>query len=412
MSKKYFLLCLLLVLGNFILQLMLFQKGIDNNPVNSYSPSSVDAYGYVSRAQDLSLKKGLTHVFQDGFRMPGYPVFLSLFYNISPLPLYHARIFQMGISALLIFFAFLTFIKIFQSEPPAIWASFVIFCWFPFYYFSPILIAESCSLFLYSCLIFVLTQVKTKLDTWSITLPILLALLVYFKPNHILIFIPVLAFIWCKFKTTKKSLLVYLCIMMILFLLPWTLFLSIKNNSPVFLSTTLGINLYLGTGVETNFELSSNQKILPTLVAKHWNLESDSIKKNTQNEVVGMTVLEQDRYLKQIAKEIWQLRPLDNCIYGVAKIFHGFGFSMRGLKDFIQILLLVTSALFSLYLWNKNQWMEWCIFYWTTFTLTSIQLFFFLPDQRFKIVIFDLPALILILMGIYSLIYHQRKPQI
>ena len=400
----FFFLCLFLIFGNVIMQISMQKSGLDNKPVNIYNPTSYDAFSYVKKAKLVAKHGDFVSAFKDGYRLPGYPLFLSIFYHFSDRPLLVARYAQIVLSALTILFSYLALVNIFRSRLKAIIGASVITLWLPFYYFSPILYAEICSIFLFALFFLTLSNLTHEKPTFAIyTLPILLALLVYLKPNHIFLFVPLLAFLLFKIDGLTLRHLFAVSVLFIIMLIPWTAFVSVMNDNIIPLSTTSGINLYSGTGVNTDQEDQSAMGSVSLITARKLGLRDEHIIGQTQRDIQSMTVAEKNTYLTNVAKIIWISRPIKTTLYGLGKIFHGFGFSFRDFRDVILVMLFISSIAFSIYLWASHSHREWCVFFWAILFVASLQMFIFLPNQRFVTVIFHLPAMMMIIIGVFQL---------
>jgi len=401
------------MLGNIGAQFLLEHRGLDNIPVNSYSDNSRDANDYVHRAESFH-KDGFRQTFKDGVRLPGYPLFLSLFYSLNK-PWLAARCVQILLSSLNILFAYLALSRVLKRTflPSAILTA----VWAPFYFFSALLYAESLSITLVFALIYLLAQSQQPgsrhVFFWAI--PFILALLVYLKPNHVFLLPPVLLFAGLtvgrgSVGRVKGRTLLGLVAVFALAMAPWSIFISILNREPILFSTTSGVNLYLGTGVtpETLDEdwgpqerESANQ--LPTRVAHSLGLKDSALYARMKPRLRSETLAQQNDYYSETARQIWRQRPLGTTLYAFSKILHCFGFSLRGPSDFALVLLFLSSFFFSIYLWTGKVYREWSAFFWCLFAFACLQAFLYLPDQRFKTVIFDPAALSILALGIANL---------
>ena len=190
-------------------------------------------------------------------------------------------------------------------------------------------------------------------------------------------------------------------------LIPWAIFLSVMNNNLILLSTTSGLNLYLGTGVD--IDLKEDPNSLMSLTARKLNLRDEQIITQTEQNVKNMTKQEENVYRSAVAKEIWLSRPINTLVYSLSKVFHGFGFSLRDSRDLLLVILFISSVVFSLYLWISRNHREWCLFFWAILLVISFQMFIYLPNQRFKTVIFDLPAIMIAIIGMFQFLDYSFK---
>jgi hypothetical protein len=402
-NHMVYLLLILLFLSNVLIQIALQQNGLDNQPVNDYNPAAGDAFGYVKRAERLAKYGDFVDTFKDGYRLPGYPFFLSVFYHFSARPLLSARYAQIVLSALTIILLFFALLNICSSTTKALLGALIVALWVPLYYFSPLLGAESCSIFLFGVFLYCLSRLTNKTSLPIIyTLPVLLALWVYLKPQHILLFPAFVAFLMVKIRGIPLRHLVGVALTLTALLAPWSIFASLMNRKFVPLSTTSGLMLYLGTGVDTSRD-DSLMGTLPLKMADRLEVRDKDITQQIRRDIEGMSDAEKSEHFTKFAIETWIAKPIRTGLYGLSKVFHGYGFSFRGFRDLVLTLFFVSSMVLSVYLWVSNSHREWCVFFGAILFVTSLQLFVFAPDQRYKTVMFDLPALMIIILGILTL---------
>lgn len=397
---------LLLVVGNLLVQARLERAGLDDRVVNRYSPTSTDSEDYVRRAHILSkggsFARDFEEAFGDAYRPPAYPLFLSAFLPVSDAPLRAARMAQVLLSALMIALGWRTLRNLLGDAPRARGAALagaaLIALWVPLYYFSPILIAEGCSLFVLAALLHAMSLRTGDHGTPWIRLSFLLALLIYLKPNHILLLLPVAAFVWMREKSSPRraAARTAACVLVTLALLaPWSIFLTRAQGKLMFLSTASGVNLYLGTGV---VQFPGDANTLPYRFAKTAGLaKQDSLQRVDPKDPRALAA--EETRLAAEAQALWQARPARMAAYGVLKALHGFGFSLRGARDLSLVLFLGISLVASARAWKSPAFRPWAVFFWGVLGATCLQMFVYLPNQRFKVVLFDLPALLMIVLG-------------
>jgi hypothetical protein len=297
---------------------------------------------------------------------------------------------------------------LFKSQAWALLGSLAFALWLPFFYFSPILSAESLSMFFVAALCYQMArhdQASSRLHVLSM---VVLAVLVYLKPNHALLFLPFAAVLEYRRGGGGKGVTILgpLFVLVVL-MLPWTIWVSTKNGMVIPLSATSGYNMYIGTGVTFDEDGAAND--LPAGSAATNKLGDPALNMVVGEETQGMTAAQQNRYLQKTALGIWLKRPGGTISYGVAKTLHAFGFSFRHARDSLLVVQFVTSLLFSLYLWKRRRYREWCVFFWGVVLVAAFQAFVFLPDQRLKTVVFDFPAIIIAVLGVVELI--RRSPE-
>lgn len=348
--------------------------------INLLDPSATDTNGYVELATNFG-----TEAFANGYRLPGYPLFLASFEWLGDLWLQYARVTQILISTLLLPLAFATLRALNLSGRGAIFGTLLVAIWPPFYFYSTQLIPETLVLVLGAGLLMTLMRSRLPLRA-ALLSALLVVLMVYLKPNSLLLWILVGTTLLYRWRKNAIRPLGIGTALLVLSLLPWTLFVSKSQGKLVLLSTTQGINEYLGT-------LSDPETpSLPSRAAKHLDLTLDTdFYENTRK----LPLNEQSEVFKQAARENWRARPLATAIHGVAKILHTFGFSLRDPRDAVFLALFLVALLSSIYSWRKNQNRTLCVAFWSLTFITAIQAFWFLPNQRFKVVWTDFSALLL-----------------
>jgi hypothetical protein len=387
-ARLPWVLCVLLCLANASLQCFAYRGALDDGVENRSSPSSGDSRDYVRRARQLAGAEpaGFKAAFRDGFRTPGYPLFLAAFQPVSAAPLRAARLAQILLSASMAFLAFLTLRNLLRGFSFADWKALggaaMVAVWPPLYHFSPILIAETCSLFLMALLLWILSRRAGNSPgfvSWAGP-SLLFGLLVYLKPNHFLLLLPLGIFLGRK----RAASFILLSLAMIA---PWSVFVSLQNRRPVLLSTASDMNLYLGTGAAQD---PRDANTLPYRFARY----------------AGFGEAERaPRKVGEAARAVWREHPARTSFYGATKVLHGFGFSLRGPRDVALALLLAGSAFFAVRL-GRGDWgtpgAAWPLLWAGILLVTAFQLFVYLPNQRLKTVLFDLPALLILALGIFK----------
>jgi len=395
------LLCLLLCLANLGGQWAVNRAALNDSAENLTSPSSTDTRDYLERARILAGKdvpaasngsvRGFTSAFAtafaDGYRTPGYPLFLAAFQGL-PQPLKAARVLQTTLSALTILAAFLALRNAFRDSGwPTLAGAAGVAAWLPLHHYAPILLAETCSIFVFSLLLWVLSRGPGR--GRAVLAALLTALLVFLKPNHFILLLPVGVFLGMNGPSrgaraeskrgARREPAVFVLLALAL-ILPWSAFVSLKAGRPVLLTTASDTNLMLGTGV---MQEAKDAGTLPYRFASRWIPEAAAA-----------------------PEAIWKTHPLRTSLYGVTKVLHGFGFSLRGPRDLLLAFFTLAALFFSARV-ERN----WRIFFWILLAVTAFQLFLYLPNQRLKTVLFDLPALLILTMGLRGFVKaSQRSP--
>lgn len=394
---------------NFAAQLIFFRDTLDEGAVTSFLPAYTDSEDYMQRAEKLADGKGFGEVFCDGIRMPGYPVFLSFFAELFERPAAAVRIAQMLLSSSLILMTWMILSSLTRSTAAGLTGAFLCALWLPFYYFSPVFYAESVCIVLTGLLLLALSGFDPQRPVRSLIIPsILTAALIYMKPNNILLLpalmaVPVGMTAGKGFRRRAALFIAPVLIVMVL-LAPWTLFLSRCQQSPVMLTTHGGWNLFLGSGGGSLYSSTWQKGSLSTRAWKYLDLRDDEDSLDTYTAIPSSMRAAADREYRQRALERWKRQPLKLTIYGSSKILHSFGFSFRGPRDLIVMSHFLISMGFSVLLWKHRKWREWSLLFWAITFIVSAQAFIFLGELRFKTVLFDFPALIVSVLGLFVLL--------
>ncbi|HUV37257.1 MAG TPA: hypothetical protein VMX58_10000 [Patescibacteria group bacterium] len=398
---------LIAVLGltalNILAQTLVFRDTFDDGIDTDYLKPYTDGRDYMGRALRLVRGEGFTAAFRDGIRMPGYPVFLAAFAGSLERPARGVRIAQIIISAAAIPLSWLLLLSLMRSRGKALLGASVFALWVPFYYFSPVLYAETASIFLIGLLCYSLAGFDPVRRVWtSIPPAIITAALIYMKPNHVLlvpVFLIFMAYVSRRRGVPVGTRLFLAPVVVVLLLLsPWTVFISRCQNSLVPLTTHGGWNLYLGSGGYSH----TTPWAAGSLATRAWedlHLSDEEGAADAYGRYTVETRAQADRDYRKRALARWTRRPLALTAYGACKILHSFGFSFRGPRDLVVMLHFLGSMAFSVYLWKRRRWREWVLLLWMITIAVMAQAFLFLPELRFKTVLFDFPALVVCILG-------------
>jgi hypothetical protein len=275
----------------------------------------------------------------------------------------------------------------------------VVALWAPLYYFSPVILAESCSIVLVGALLLCLSRATLSRSLAAVyAMPVLVASLVYLKPQHVLLFLPCVGFLTVARREVPRRHLVGAGVVLAALLAPWTLFVSLANRAFVPLSTTSGLMLYLGTGVDTSRQ-ESLRGTVHGRVAAWLGLEDEVLARQIRREGLGMSSAERNGHLTQRALEVWTAHPFRVGAYGVSKVLHGFGYSLRDARDVVLAAMGLAGVIAALQAARIAVYPAWRVLFWASLLATSVQMFVFAPDQRYKTVMFDLPGLAMIVLG-------------
>lgn len=394
---------------NMLVQTIVFRDTFGEGINTDYLKPYTDGEDYMGRAYKLARGEGFAAALSNGVRMPGYPVFLSPFAALLERPARAVRIVQVVLSSAVILLAWLLLSSLMRSRGKALWCAAVFALWIPFYYFSPVLYAETASIFLVGLFCYSLARFDPERPMRTSLPPaIITAALVYLKPNHILL-VPVL-FLFLVYVSRRKGiphgakLMLIPVVVVILLLAPWSVFVSRCQHSFVPLTTHGGWNLYLGSGGSLAHTAPWAEGSLTTRAWKRLHLKDAGASENVYARYPRGMRAQADRYFRARGLERWRRRPLALTAYGAAKILHSFGFSFRGPRDLIVMLHFIGSMAFSVYLWKRRRWKEWALLLWMITIVITAQSFFFLSELRFKTVLFDFPALVVSVLGISVLL--------
>lgn len=381
--KHYLLILFFAVILHFVVQSIYFSKYLDNQVLNNFAPLSVDANGYVEKAANF-LKADFKTAFSNLYRMPGYPLFLAIFMFLFPVKsLVAARYVQVLLSSLMLIPAFLIIYRLTGSEKKAILGILPFALWPPFYYFSPILLAETTSMFVLS-LLFLTFSFLNKENSIIVALisATLLAISVYLKPNHLILLVLFFVFYFVslgkelRLRLLIKNYIVFLITLGML-IVPWTIFATVTSNSFTVLSNIKSFVMYVGTGADQR----ANNDFIHEKISRYYGL--DKVKDPEQS-----------------AFNVFAKRPFQVIAYDIGKVLHNFGFSLARTRDFVLAFYTIIAIAASIFLWRRNKYRNWCILFWTITSIAVLQTFFFLAEQRFKVVLFDWLGMLMVVLAL------------
>jgi hypothetical protein len=407
-NQGYVVLALILTAAVFSAQVFLMEGGLNNQVVNRRAPTSADAIENARLARTIAGGGGFASALGDGRTMPAYPVFLSWFVGASSHPWLVARFVQTFLASLIVSLAFLTLCVLLKTQGWALAGSLLFAAWIPFYYFSPVLTPETLSLFFFALFCYQLARSEQTQSRMHPLAMVVLAVLVYLKAILALLFIPFAAALEYRRGGGGSGVTIVgpLAILVVL-ILPWSIWVSVKNRAFIPMTTTSGYNLYLGTGVTSKVDTSrapAGAAGLPDESARTLGLSDPGMVSAVARDTVGVEPAAKDKIFRRAALALWMKRPGKTASYGLTKVFHAFGFSYRHGRDSLMTAQLAVSLLFSAFLWRRRLYRDWCVFFWVAIAVTALQAFVFLPDQRFKTVVFDFPALLIIALGVVELL--------
>jgi hypothetical protein len=371
---------LIVVIGSIIFQLFLLGKHLDNSVLGSYAPEALDANGYTQRATLWRLE-GFDSAFSDAFRMPGYPFLIMVFEFLFPNhPYFSIRLFQLIAVSVSVGIIKVTIQKIMGIRIAIVLSLF--YSLLPTWHFVPTLIAESISSVIVVAIVssLVLWDFKKNQMISTLVVGILVSTAIYLKPNHVIL-VPIVIsyFLVARVKNKLQACAGVVAITGIL-LLPWVVYVNLENPSLRSLTSTSGVNLYVGTGMILDY----NGGALADSAIR-WKVDPRS----NPDDVLGFTEsqgwVEKNQIYTEKGREIWGERPLRVFRFGIDKIFVAFGAKSDSLFDFsygvLNAITLITAASL-LFVRNFRGIAVATIF--TIFLLGS-QAFVFQADRRFII---------------------------
>lgn len=407
-NHGYVVLALMLTAVVFWAQILLFGDVLDNETINRYSPESANVLDNVDRAQTLADGDGFTETFGDGRRMPGYPVFLVWFVGAFDQPFLVARFVQVFLVSFIVAFAFLTMCVLFKSQGWALLGSVLFAVWFPFYLGSPVLSPQTLALFFYALFCYQLSRPQQALSRMHMLSMVVLAVLVYLNPVLVLLFIPFAAVLEHRKGGGARGVTILGPLFaLVVLILPWTIWVSVTNGTFIALTTSPGYSLYSGTGVTAKVDTMGVMRKTPDMPsesAETLMLADPGLAATVERDTVGVSAAGQNLMYTKTALGVWAKRPVKTISYGVAKVLHAFGFSFRHARDALSVVQLVVSLLVSVFLWRRRVRREWCVFFWVVGATVALQAFMFSPTQQFKTVVFDFPALLIVVLGAFEIL--------
>lgn len=397
---KYVNICLLLLfLINLNVQLHYFSPYLDNQIINGYQPGANDAIGYAALAQHWNDTGSFSDTFKDGVRLPGYPSVIALFIKFFDSPFFMLRVFQIMLLATSALLTGYILKRLKATNVVCVLGALLVSSWPAFYYFSPILYAEGISIVLSLVLFACLVKVGESNAPWYnlVILGFALAGLIYLKPNHLFFVIPMVFYLIYKNNLNQALFKVGIPIIIsFTLMIPWMFYLSSNQGKFIPLSLTNGINFLEGTG---DYGRVMNDS-LPGKYSNTNELYKDCLNWHCIDYDNRYSRVESEK-IRNKGLSIWLDRPLQTAKYGFMKVLHSHGFSFRHIGDHAEVMLLILSVISAIYLWRNAYQKRLIIYYMAILGAAALQSFIFLPDQRFKVVMFDFPALLLVALFLY-----------
>ncbi|WP_455756637.1 hypothetical protein [Sulfurimonas sp.] len=426
-----------LFLSHFLISLFLLKDFVNNFASFQYIGYSATDMEFYSRGMIISYEGNYTKSLGNAVRLPFYPILISFFIDIFDKPVLMIKLFQIFLSSSIVVVSFFTIRNFINDNKFSLFGTIPFFFWIPLYYFSPILIVESISVFFTSLFVLTISYMnKNNYKKVSIAIAFLIAILVLFKSNNAVLFLPFsiyLFFILDKsFTETIKYILVSLIVFIIL-IMPWSIFVS-QHNKTIIPFSVLGPNAMLygmGQKVEPTANNLINKVIrkyniydkeVATSVRKNVNLvlntnayadklsemiqqninpythRSNKLAKeyfNLDVEVGGKNIVIGNENLKKIIEKEWDNKTNEYILLGFAKVLHGFGMSFRGIVD-ITIFFTFIISILGILKYRLNYTEKYLFFYMSMIFSYAFQAFLVYGDHKYRAVLFDFSMILTI----------------
>lgn len=447
--KRIYVVLFLIILGQFVFLIYFLSPYLNNLAAFEYIRYSATDMEFAARAMIFSYEGDFDKAFANGVRLPLYPLILSIFIDVFDKPFLAIKVFQVFLSVLIIPIAFFILKKLLKNDNHALIGTIPFCLWFPFYYFSPILIVESVSIFFSSLLIFVIIySTKENIYKISILVGLLLAIMTMFKSNNAVLFLPFVIYTFFLLRynilqTIKISIVSVLTF--IVFIAPWSIYISSYNNAFIPFSV-LGPNAIIyGMGQKIP---PGNKTLMDKVIKKYdiYNPEiSKEVKENVKKvldtnryadlmcemlvlninpyvhkehllskeyfslktEIGGKNIKEGNRRINEIIKNEWSVKGKAYAMLGISKIMHGLGMSFRNIIDFTIFFLFLFTIIGSIFLLYDNNLYQIVFYYYSMIFIYMFQSFLVYGDQKYRVVLIDFIMVLMfsiILVKLYKLV--------
>lgn len=366
----------------------------------------LDGEEYIARSKNINFFELNFLGIRDGFRPPLFPILLHL---LSFLP-FNLVIFYKVLNIFFVVFIpslIILFTKnIYQNDFNKIFtlASFLYYLLLPNYFFIDFVYAELLTVILFNLQLILIYKIYLNNDydyKHLATLAIIFVICFYLKANLILYGLIFLVFIKQIFNKFKKFFFFGLLILCLL--LPWFIYMySITGSFKA--TNSQHINRLQGMGLDTighglnNLDTLHGKYIFNvygqnTEVVNLYTLYMRNVdEKYLAYEINGMDLnlqLQREKFAKIGVDKIFNHDPLVQIKYSFLKLPHLFGFSFRGMRDYlISIYSIITFFLMAYYMKKKKYKI---IIYLNLLVLLStiIQTLVYVPTLRYSIYYFN-----------------------
>ena len=367
-----------------VVQLFTIGKYIDNSIISDYSPLAVDADSYVKLALNWS-SQGFTETFFDLHRTPGYPAVIYFFNFLFPSNSYFAlRIFQFFAVSVAIGTLTMILSKYTKSNLLILYSFFLSLL--PIWHFTPLILAESLTFFVMTIILLVLQLfcISKNSIIAVVSLGILLGIMIYLKPNNIIILpIIIMLIITITLKASFKFIGLLLVVLFAV-LSPWFTHAEKSQGNFFTLATSSGVSLYIGTGMESN---RSSNLVLANSASK-WRVTEEFNQLDIVEPNSNLTAQQSNDLYRKSAVDIWKKRPLQQIGFSFDKVLIAFGIKSNTLFDYsfgVFNLIAILCAVFFIF---KDSYR---IIGFSTLIMTillSAQAAAFQADRRFIMAVF------------------------
>ena len=371
---------LTVIVGSIVFQLLVLGRYLDNSVLGIYAPEALDANGYTERAALWRLE-GFDAAFGDAFRMPGYPFLIMVFEFLFPNhPYLFLRLFQLIAVSISVGIIKFTIQKI-MGFWVAIGLS-VLYAVLPVWHFVPTLIAESISSVLVVAIVssLLLWDFKKYQVKPIIIVGILVSIAIYLKPNHIILLPIVISYFLVAPVKKRLQASVGVSAIVGILLLPWLMYVNLENPSLRSLTSTSGVNLYVGTGMILDY----NDGALADSAIR-WRVDPKSNSGDILNFTETQGWVEKNQIYTEKATEIWAERPYRVFRFGTEKVLIAFGIKSNSLFEFSYGFYNLMTLLIAVRLLFLRKFRGIAVATLLTILLLGIQAFIFQADRRFMI---------------------------
>ena len=368
---------------SFLVQIAMIGKYLDNSIVSANAPLAIDANDYVLLATNWA-NQGFSQAFFNAHRTPGYPAIIYFFNLLFPdFPYLAIKLFQLLMVSVSI--GILTYIlsKYFNSKFLVLY-SFLISL-LPIWHFTPQLLAESLTFFVVTSILLLLQFLCNSKHRIIIviSLGVLSGVIIYLKPNNIII-LPLIIFIMAiKLKSVMQYLGLFLIVLFAI-LLPWFIHAEKSQGNFFTLSTSGGVSLYIGTGMESN---STSNLVLADSAAR-WKVSQEFNQSDVLKSNPNLTAQQLNELYWETSVGIWKKRPLQQIGFSFDKILIAFGVKSNTLFDYLFGLFNLTAILCAIFFIFRDSYR---IIGFSTLIMTfllSAQAAAFQADRRFIVAVF------------------------